>query len=137
VKKIAEIEEDKPREEARKFQIISSLVCFVGGIIYVSSVGDTRVGGDQFGLSRMSGILIGIMVIIGAISGLRYRRSGPLLCFIMGLLSLACMSTYVDIYVYSELCITRSVVYLLGFIFTIGGSLVGVIGLREKKRNIV
>ena len=94
--------------------IISSITCLVGGFFYLWSAPDLPY------FSPIFAVLFGVMVIIGAFIGLKFKRGGPLLCLVMGIYSVLIIFGF-------------SIFFLFGAIFIIIGSIVGLIGAKKKK----
>jgi hypothetical protein len=105
--------------------IISSIICHIGGIIFILST--VQIGGVIEAFS------FGVLVFIGAFVGLKYHRGGSLLCLFVGIISL--MTCQVPFLPFLEPCINLSPGFFYGTIFTISGSIVGLIGGIIKKRK--
>jgi hypothetical protein len=120
------------------FSVISKILCLVGGIFFIWSYVEIK-GGRGWGFEALLPIVFGIFIIIGAISGLKYPIGGNILCLIIGLISpLICWTTPVtpSPIINSYSCIITSLIFLFATIFTIVGSIVGLIGGILKKRKI-
>jgi len=115
--------------------IISSILCLVGGILFIWSSPNWRY--DGWGFLMMGAIFFGIMIIIGGLLGLKYHIGGSLLSLLIGtIFTLTCFTHYeAGSFTYSALCITRSSLFLLAAIFSIGGSIIGLIGGIIKRRS--
>ena len=120
---MAEFEDNKKMVTSRRLSIISSIMCLVGGILFIGSIGELMnspyVSAVNFGLAA---IPLGIFTIIGALLGLRYQVGGRLLCLTFGI-----MMGLVSIGVIS-------IMIVFGTIITIIGSIVGLIGANIKKK---
>jgi hypothetical protein len=88
-------------------------MCFLGGVLFLSSIGELLyVPG---GYLAFAALIFGIFVIIGAFIRLKYQ-AGSLFCLFWVIVS---PLTYARII---------SLIYLFGTIFTLIGSIVGIIG---------
>ncbi|MFX1480344.1 MAG: hypothetical protein ACFFCI_19790, partial [Promethearchaeota archaeon] len=121
--------------EMTKIAIISSIICLVGGILVITTFSEAGI----YGLAGT--ILFGFIIIIGALSGLKFQRVGPLLCLSMGIIAPltsllgACFIRTWEFTIPSFTpCIMVSLTYQLGVAFSIGGGIVGLIGGILKSR---
>jgi hypothetical protein len=117
------------REKLRKnlLSIISSIICLVGGAIFTWA-------GITF-YYNPGGLFFGTVVVVGAISGLKYQVGGRLLG-VIGLLSpLLCYEVFSGLFPVSAVdCINIYPIYFYGTILIIVGTIVGLIGGILKRR---
>ncbi|MFX1479433.1 MAG: hypothetical protein ACFFCI_14970 [Promethearchaeota archaeon] len=107
--------------------IISSIICHIGGILFILST--VQIVG------AIEAFYFGVIVLIGSFIGLKYHRGGFLLCLCFGIISL--LICQVPILPFLEPCINLSPGFFYGTIFTIIGSAVGLIGgiLKGRKQK--
>jgi len=95
--------------------IISSITCLVGGFFYLWSAPDLPF------FSPIFAVIFGVIFIIGAFIRLNFKRDGPLLCLVMGISSVLVIFGF-------------SIFFLFGAIIIIIGSIVGLIGVKKKRK---
>jgi hypothetical protein len=104
--------------------IISSTLCFVGGLLFIvlSIIDSLNVSLTIWAMYGFSLIIIGIFTIIGALAGIKYQLGGSLLCLILGSVSVLMMGLILR-YVFGV---------LYGTILILTGSIGGLIGRKSK-----
>ena len=88
---LSKSENSKKSRILRVMSIIGSILCFVGGIAYISAgvIYNNSDDGNMIAMSNSIYVIIaGVFIIIGALSGLKYQIGGSLLCLIIGLIYL-------------------------------------------------
>jgi hypothetical protein len=113
------------------FQIISSCICLIGGAIFIWA-------GMTFYYNSI-GVFLGVLVLFGAITGLKYRIGGGVLCLFWGwIASIACQGALPPTFFPVD-CLSFSPIFLFGTILTVIGSIVGITGgilkLRENPKK--
>lgn len=121
MRKISGSEQNKKFKISRILSIVSTILCLVGGILFISSSGELLTCTLWWGFSMFYAIGYGIFILIGVLIGLKYQAGRSLLCLIIGIITLTTGLIY------------YSIIFTFGIIFTIIGSIVGLLGVLIKK----
>jgi hypothetical protein len=110
-------EHNKKLVKSRRLSIIGSILCLVGGILFIGSIMELLNSPYYSDVNiYLAAAPLGIFTIIGAVLGLKYQVGGRLICLtvgiMMGLTSIGGLS----------------IMIVFGTIITIIGSIVGLIG---------
>jgi uncharacterized membrane protein len=104
-------------ELSRILSISSTVLCLVGGIIFLSfGITYSNPANDRYGPLL---IVLGVFTILGALVILKYPRRGSILCLALGISGL--LIAWV---------VEMSSIY--GTIFTLLGSIVGFVGVMKE-----
>ncbi|UCC19188.1 MAG: hypothetical protein JSV62_13965 [Promethearchaeota archaeon] len=125
-----------------EFFLINIILCIIGAVFFILSGSELRPLGLGSGFAAIYVFGLGIFTIIGVLIGLKSQKAGSILCLILGVISLISGITYfnyTNIIYYINLMsgdYNYSDFYSYGTIFTVSGSIIGLIGSLIKKRML-